>query len=220
MAMLYSGGELSPSKGFSVERSLVWRFIGIVGLLLAVSLAGCGPYVFRSGALLEPPNPAPEIALPDQRGHPFRLSEQQGRIQLIFFGFTNCPDVCPTALAELAAVRKKLGNDAQKIQVVFVSVDPERDTPERLGRYVDSFDTGTIALHGTQDELNRIYQDYGVMAVRRDLPDSALKYTMDHTASVYIIDQKGNWRGMISHGAPIDDIVSDLQYLIRTGGSS
>jgi protein SCO1/2 len=190
-------------------------------LILALTplLAACGPYTFRSGALLEPPNPAPEIALTDTAGQPFRLSEQRGMVTLIFFGFTNCPDVCPTALADMSAARKRLEGDAEKVRVVFITVDPARDTPERMGRYVQAFDPDFIGLTGTEAELAQIYQAYGVTAIKRELPNSALGYTMDHSASVYVIDQGGNWRAMISHGSPIDDVVSDLRYLIRTGGA-
>ncbi|GAB4126322.1 MAG: SCO family protein [Roseiflexaceae bacterium] len=195
-----------------------WRFVVVLALVLPM-LAACGPYTWRSGAQLDPANAAPNVVLTDQRGVSFQLDQQRGKVTLLFFGFTNCPDVCPTALADMAAVRRKLGSDADKTQVVFITVDPERDTPEVMGRYVGMFDPSYIALTGSPSELQAIYQAYGVTAIRRELPNSALKYTMDHSASVYVIDQAGRWRGLISHGAAIDDVVSDLQYLIRTGGA-
>jgi protein SCO1 len=194
------------------------RYLALLVVVLPI-LSACGPYTFRSGAILDPPSPAPEVALNDQAGNPFRLSDQREGITLLFFGFTNCPDVCPTALADMAAARRKLGDDAAKIHVVFITVDPARDTPERMGRYVTAFDPTFTALSGTEDALQAIYKAYGVTAIKRELPNSALGYTMDHTASVYVIDQKGQWRAMLSHGSAVDDVVSDLRYLLRTGGA-
>jgi protein SCO1/2 len=189
----------------------------ILLLLTALALlAACGPYRFRSGTLLEPAEPAPAVALTDTQGAPFRLSEQQGALTLIFFGFTNCPDVCPTTLADLAAARKQLGGDAEKVRVVLITVDPERDTPDRLKRYVQSFDPSFIALTGPQADLAEVYRSYGVSVTKRELPDSALGYTVDHGASVYVVDQSGNWRALISNGSTVADIVADLRYLLRS----
>lgn len=194
------------------------RYLALLLVALPL-LAACGPYTFRSGAILDPPSPAPEVELTDASGSPFRLSEQRGGITLLFFGFTNCPDVCPTALADMAAARRKLGGDAEKIRVIFITVDPARDTPDRLSRYVTAFDPSFTALTGSEEALQAIYKAYGVAAIKRELPNSALGYTMDHTASVYVIDQKGQWRAMLSHGSAVDDVVSDLRYLLRTGGA-
>jgi protein SCO1 len=197
--------------------SLLQR-LSVIGCLLALVACG-GPYIWRSGALLDAATTAPEVVLTNQDGQPFTLSQQTGVVTLLFFGFTNCPDVCPTTLADLAAARKKLGTDGDKIRVVLITVDPARDTPERLGRYVQTFDPTFIALSGTEAELQAVYQSYGVTAIRRDVPNSALGYTIDHNASVYVIDQSGHWRALISNGAAIDDIVADLRYLISSGGN-
>ena len=196
--------------------SLTYRVM--VMLALAAMLSACGPYIFRSGALIEPPNPATDFTLLDSDGQPFQLSQQRSKLTLMFFGFTNCPDVCPTTLADMKAVRERLGADANKTQFIMITVDPERDTPERMGRYVKSFDPSFIGLHGTQEQLAQIYKAYGVTAIRRELPNSALKYTMDHSASVYVIDKGQQWRAQLMYGSAIDDLVSDIRYLIRSGG--
>lgn len=187
-------------------------------IALASGLSACGPYIFRSGALIEPPNPAADFTLNTSEGQPFQLSQQRNKLILMFFGFTNCPDVCPTTLADMKAVRERLGTDAEKTQFVMITVDPDRDTPERMTRYVKAFDPSFIGLVGSQAQLDQIYKDYGVTAIRRELPDSALKYTMDHSASVYVIDKNMQWRAQLSYGSAIDDLVSDIRYLLRSGG--
>jgi protein SCO1/2 len=187
-------------------------------LALSLALSACGSYEFRGG-VIEPPSDSPDFTLTNQSGQPFQLSEQRGQVVLLFFGFTNCPDVCPTALAEAAAARRQLGTDGEKLTVALITVDPERDTPERLGRYVRAFDPSFVGLSGTRAELEPIYKAYGVAATRRELPESALAYTIDHSAFLYVIDRDGQWRVAFTPGTPIEDMVSDLRHLIQTGVS-
>jgi protein SCO1/2 len=188
-------------------------------LLSAIALSSCGePYRFR-GTMIEPPNDAPDFTLSDQHGQPFRLSEQRGKVVVLYFGFTSCPDICPTTLADLAAVRRELGADAEHLQVALITVDPERDTQERLARYMQAFDPTFIGLRPTQAELPVVLKAYGATAIRRELPGSALGYTMDHSGFMYVIDQAGRWREVFAHGSEITDITSDLRQIIRTGAS-
>lgn len=189
-------------------------FLSILSILSALLLSSCGAYEFR-GTVLEPPNPAPELPLTDQFGNEFRLSNYRGKIVLLFFGFTHCPDICPAALGDLKRVMEKLGNDAEKVQVVLVSVDPERDTPDLMQRYLAAFHPTFLGLNGDRAVLEKAYKDYGVTAIRRDLPNSGLGYTIDHSGYIYAIDQAGNWRLLWAHGTPVDDIVSDVQALLR-----
>lgn len=184
--------------------------------LCMLLLVSCGTHNFH-GMVIEPPNPAPDFTLLNHQGQPFQLSAQQGKLVVMFFGFTHCPDVCPTTLADMKAVRSKLGNDAEHLQVVFISVDPERDTPDLVNRYVTAFDPTFIGLSGPSTTLERIYQDYGVTAIRRELPNSAITYTMDHSAFTYVIDRSGNYRMLFPYNTSIDEIVSDLRYLIQQG---
>lgn len=186
----------------------------ILAVLSALLLSGCGTYEFR-GTVLEPPNPAPELPLVDQFGNEFRLSNYRDKIVLVFFGFTHCPDICPTALGDLKRVMEKLGNDAAKVQVVFVSVDPERDTPDLMQRYLAAFNPTFLGLNGDRAVLEQVYKNYGVTVIKRELPDSGLGYTIDHSGYIYAIDQAGNWRLLWAHGTPVDDIVSDVQALLR-----
>ena len=196
-----------------MERRHLWWPIAL-GIILAATLAGCGEYRYRAMASIDEPIMAPDFTLTDVDGAPFALNAQRGAIVLLFFGFTSCPDVCPTTLADLAAVRKNLGADAARVRTVVVTVDPERDTPEQLKRYVQVYDAEAVGLLADRPTLEAVFRDYGVVAQRRDLPDSALGYTIDHTSAVYVIDAAGQWVGLFGYGAPVSDITADLQHLL------
>lgn len=185
--------------------------------LLTVLLAACGQHQF-SGTVIDPPKPAKDFTITDASGRPFTLSAQKGNVVALFFGFTNCPDVCPTELADLAAVKRRLGADGERLKVAVISVDPERDTPERMARYVTSFDPSFTGLRADRPQLDALMKDYGVTAILHELPGSALGYTVDHSAFLYIIDKQGNLRMLFSHGSSLDGMTSDLRYLIREGG--
>ncbi len=186
----------------------------LLGVVLALLLSGCGPYVFR-GSTVQPPDIAPDITLADQSGRPFLLSEQRDKVIVLFFGFGSCPDICPTALADLANARRQLGDEAKDIQVAMVTLDPERDSPDVLGRYVTRFDPTFLGLSGTPQQLEAAQKAYGVTAIRRDLPGSALKYTIDHSGYIYVIDRAGRWRSFFHVGSSVEDMVSDLRFLAR-----
>jgi protein SCO1/2 len=196
-----------------MERRHLWWPIAL-GIILAATLASCGEYRYRAMASIDEPIMAPDFTLTDYDGAPFALNAQRGSIVLLFFGFTSCPDVCPTTLAELAAVRKNLGADAERVRTVVITVDPERDTAAQLKRYVQVFDPAAVGLLADRPALEAVYRDYGVVAQRRDLPDSALGYTIDHTSAVYVIDAAGRWVGLFGYGAPVGDITADLQHLL------
>lgn len=195
----------------------LWALLRVLALIGALALSGCATEPFH-GALLDPADPAPDFTLTDQHGQPFRIGEQRGSLVLMFFGYTTCPDFCPTTMHDLAEVRRELGNDAERVRVVMVTVDPERDTAEQLQRYLATFDDSFTGLRGTQAELDPVLKAYGVTAIRREMPDSAMKYAMDHSTSVYAIDQSGKWRALFSYGMPIKEIASDVRYLLKTGG--
>lgn len=184
-------------------------------LLLTFVLAACGsPYTYQAIRPVDEPKPAPDFTLIDHTGAPFRLSEQSGKVRIMFFGFTSCPDICPTTLSDMAYVRRELGADAAKVQMIFVTVDPQRDTPAKLASYLPLFDADFVGLTGGQTALDGVMRDYGVAARRVELPDSALGYTMDHSASIYIIDGQGRWFGMFSHGADLKPFIADLRHLV------
>ncbi|MCA9871058.1 MAG: SCO family protein, partial [Anaerolineae bacterium] len=138
-----------------------------------------------------------------------------GKVSLLFFGYTTCPDVCPTTLAEARTILNDLGDDANDVEFLFVTVDPERDTPEKLAAYTDAFHPGIIGLTGTPDQLASIYGEFGVRAERVEAPESALGYLMNHTSRMYLVDQDGNLRLSYGYGTPVEDIVNDVKHLVK-----
>jgi protein SCO1/2 len=139
----------------------------------------------------------------------------RGDIVLLFFGYTSCPDVCPTTLSEMKRVLAELGSNAGQVQVIFVTVDPERDTPQKLRDYVSIFNPAFIGLSGSMEELQEVWSDYGVYREEEQLPNSATGYLVNHTARVYLIDRDGNLRLSYSFGTPTDDFVHDLKILFK-----
>lgn len=185
-----------------------------------VGLGGCATQPQFKGTILDPALPAPDFTLTDHNGQPFTLSEQRGKVVLLFFGFASCPDICPAELANLAAVYRELGTAANELQVALITLDPERDTPERLALYVQAFNPTFTGLYADSAILAPILKEYGVFAERRDLPGSALGYTIDHSGFVYLIDTSGRWRAIFAHGTPVADIVSDVRFFLRERGGS
>jgi len=173
------------------------------------------PASFLGAAFGEPYPPAPEIELTRSDGSRFKLSEMRGNVELIFFGYTSCPDVCPTTLAELKLALSNLKEaDAARVKVLFVTVDPKRDTPQRVQAYVNHFNESFIGLSGTEAELDKVWKDYGVF--RLEMPgSSAAGYTVDHTARVTLIDQQGNMRVSFGFDTAVDDMVHDLKLILK-----
>jgi protein SCO1/2 len=167
------------------------------------------------GTLYDPALPAPEIDLIRDSGSSFRLREMRGNVVLLFFGYASCPDVCPTTLSELRKVNEELGNHADQVKVVFVTVDPERDTPVKIQKYVSIFNPSFIGLSGSLEELEPVWKNYGVYREVDQGSSSAAGYLVSHTARVYVIDRDGKLRLSYSYGTPPDDIVHDLKILFR-----
>jgi protein SCO1/2 len=189
-------------------------------LLLLYLLLGCarqasGPPLH--GGRIEPARAAANFALTDQDGKPFALDSTRGKVVLLYFGYTSCPDVCPTTLSDMAAAREQLGADANQVQVVFVTVDPERDTQEVLKRYVPAFDASFTGLRGSADTIKQVADAYGVKYKKTPLANSALGYAVDHSAFVYVIDRTGRLRELFPFGTSREDITSDLRVLLTEG---
>lgn len=179
------------------------------------SAAPAGSAGLRSGAF-DPPRQAPDFALPTTQGGEFQLSRHLGKVVALTFGYTSCPDVCPTVLAELSQLRVRLGAAARRVQVVYVSVDPERDTASRLRAYTEQFDRTFLGLTGAPDQLAPVWKAYGVSVVRRDLPGSKPPtYLIHHSASVFLIDRTGRMRVMAPFGTPLDDVLHDVRALLK-----
>jgi protein SCO1/2 len=186
---------------------------GLAGSSLASAAPAPGGAAFRSG-VLEPPHPAPDFALPATDGSTFRLREQRGRVVVLVFGYTFCPDVCPLTLAEMLQVRTRLGDRGARVRVVFITVDPERDTLERLRAYVGAFDRSFVGLTGEPGALARVRRDYGVVAEKRTVAGTKAAYLVDHSAFVYVVDPEGRLRLAFPFGTSIDDMTHDLKLLL------
>jgi len=192
------------------------RRAAAIALALAAPLAGCArqPPAFH-GTTWDPPSPAPEIRLTDQHGEPFVLAEHRGQVVLVFFGFTFCPDVCPTTLSTWARVRRALGPDASRVEFVFVTVDPERDDARRLAEHLAIFDDAIVGLTGTPGELQPVWDAFHIYHERREVDGGAGGYLVDHTSRVFVIDPAGRIRMTEDFNAPPDDVVDDVRALLE-----
>jgi len=194
--------------------------VGVIALLVIVVIAAVTFFMsqfdsFRGTAYVEPYPPAHEIELTQADSQAFRLSEQKGKIILLFFGYTSCPDVCPTTLAELKLVTDELGDSADSVKVVFITVDPERDTPEKIQAYADQFNKNFIGLSGSLAQLQKIWDGYGIYRKIAPPEGSEAGYSVDHTARITLIDADGNLRLSYGYQTPVDDIVHDIKLLLK-----
>lgn len=198
-------------------------FLVGIGVLIGLALVFIGwqfsqrNYRFQ-GSLIDPPVPAADFSLVDHNGASFRLSDQRGKIVLLFFGYTYCPDVCPVTMSVFRQVKQQLGSQADDVRFVFVTVDPERDTVEQMQRYVPNFDPDFIGLTGAQSDLEKVWKSYGVYASKQPVDNSGQSgdnYLVDHTARVYLVDQAGDWRLTYPFGMEASQITDDLEYLLR-----
>jgi protein SCO1/2 len=184
----------------------------VIILAVVANLLFAGQSGFRGTAYNEPYPLAPYFELTDSNGDLFRLSDQRGKIVLLFFGYTSCPDVCPTTLAELNLALKEIGDKASSVQVVLVSVDPDRDTPQRVQEYVSRFNPSFIGLSGTTTELQNIWTDYDIF---REIVQSDSGIIVNHTARTILIDNDVKMRLSYGFGTPVDDIVHDLELILK-----
>lgn len=152
-----------------------------------------------------------KLELVDHTGRPRRLQDWRGKAVVLFFGFTHCPDVCPTTLAETAGALKQLGPDAKRVQVLFVTVDPERDTQQALAQYVTAFDPSFIGLRGDEEATRRVAKEFKIYYEKRKQGDG---YTVDHSAQTYVIDPQGRLRLLVRHDRLAQDLAHDLRVLL------
>lgn len=154
------------------------------------------------------------IVLADAHGVPRRLTDFQGKVVIVFFGFTSCPDICPTTLAALAQIRRDLGAAGESLQVVFITVDPDRDLPERLRQYTEQFDSSFVALRPEPQQLPAVLESFRAIATKMPLPGSD-DYMMDHSAVKYVYDRRGQLRLIAASDLPSAALATDLTILVR-----
>jgi protein SCO1/2 len=197
----------------NTPRRLFLAAFSALALAACDQIGGAAKPAFR-GVDLTGASYARQLSLPDQDGKPRSLADFKGKVVVVFFGYTQCPDVCPTTLAELAQVKKSLGADGERVQGVFVTVDPERDTPELLKPYMTSFDPSFVALRGNAEQLKDAAREFKVYyaKVPGKTPES---YTMDHTAASFIFDTQGRVRVFARYGAGAQALADDIKLLLN-----
>ena len=191
---------------------------GLLAAALCAFLTACSPEApkFRSTDITGA-DFGKELALTGHDGKPRTLADFRGKAVVLFFGYTHCPDICPTTLADMAAVMKALGPDAARVQVLFVTVDPERDTPEMLAKYVPSFDPAFLGLSGDAAAVQRAAKEFKIFYEKR--PGKALgAYTVDHSGQSYVLDAQGRLRLVVRHDRIAQDLAEDLRALLKEKG--
>lgn len=191
------------------------RFAHLIAMLMIVVGGACvGWYTFHPGpdvSVERLGRVAPDFNLTDTAGQPRTLASYRGQVVVLVFGFTFCPEACPTELFKLAQVMKRLGSDADRVQVLMVTLDPERDSPEVLRRYVAAFDPRFGALTGTTEQLRHAAQNFSVVYTRVPIGDS---YTIDHSTAIYLIDQQGRHRASEPMSVGVDALALRIGALV------
>ena len=190
------------------------RWLSLLALCCLVNLAACGekPQAFQatdvSGVEF-----GKKFELVDHHGQVRHLEDFRGKVTVMFFGFTHCPDVCPTTLAEQAEVLKQLGDSAKRVQMLFVTVDPERDTPEVLAGYVTAFNPGIIGLTGSLEQIDAVAREFKIFYQKSEGSRPGM-YSVDHSAGTFIFDTQGRLRLYVRYGQDSEAIASDIERLL------
>jgi protein SCO1 len=191
------------------------KFLSLVALCMALFATGCGETKapFNSVDITGAPGFGTDFRLTDHNGTPRTMADFHGKVVAIFFGFTFCPDVCPTTLSEMRQVASNLGSDANKLQVLFVTVDPKRDTKEVLSKYLPAFNPSFLGLMGDEAATQKVTKDFKIIArvVPGQSPDT---YTIDHTAGTLIFDKQGRLRLMAPYGLGAEKLTQDIKRLM------
>jgi protein SCO1/2 len=188
----------------------------IVFSVISIFYSGCGEKEspFHGNAYSEPIT-APDFILTNTQGDLFKLSDYRGHVILIFFGYIYCPDVCPMTLSAWAKVQAGLRNESDKVKFVFITVDPDRDTPAQLHKHLSIFSDNFIGLTGELEELNPVYDSYGVLRKIEQISDSSTGYVVSHTSWIYVVDRSGILRLNYLFDAQPDDILHDVKLILK-----
>lgn len=195
----------------STRTAFRWAFAPLLLAALLVACSGDKP-AFKATDVTGA-SYAQQLELTDHTGKRRTLAEFRGSVAAIFFGFTRCPDVCPTTLSQMKAVLAEMGADAKRVQVLFITVDPERDTAEVLNQYVTAFDPSFIGLTGSVDDIKRVTKEFKVF-FQKTAGTTADNYSVDHTAAFYIYDPAGRLRLFARHNTPAADLAADIKLLL------
>lgn len=193
---------------------LLMAFLAIAaaGVMVAASSGLLGPPQLK-GTVYPEPRPTPDFTLTNAQGQPVALHDFSDKVVLLYFGYTFCPDVCPTTMAELAKVQRQVDDEGRSLQVIMVSVDPQRDTPQVVQEYVSSFHPTFIGLSGTEAQIAAAAEPLGIYYEAQE-GSAESGYVVDHTARVFLVDQQGELHLSYSFATPAEDIASDLRVLM------
>ena len=180
-------------------------------LLLLAAPAGAADAPELKAGVFEPPRAAPDFSLRGSDGGELRLSRHRGKVVALAFGFTSCPDVCPVTLGTLREARKQLVAEGKDLQVLYVTVDPERDDAERMRSYLANFDPSFVGGTGAPEQLAAVRKEYGILAEKVKTPAG---YSVAHSSSIYLIDREGRLRALMPYGHPAGDFVHDVKLLL------
>ncbi len=199
-------------------RSISARAAALIGLLCLLLVSACSEKAAPFKSIdLTGADYAKNFSLPDVNGQTKTLADFQGKVAVVFFGFTQCPDVCPTTMAEVAEAKKLLGKDGDKVTAIFVTVDPERDTPQVLKAYMQSFDPSFTALRGSEAQIAALAKDFKVYYKKVD-GKTPTSYTFDHTAASFVYDPQGKLRLYTRYGLGAQALADDLRILLKSSG--
>jgi len=190
-----------------MEKKVLWIGFGLMALLVMVAaIMSLTEKASFKGVVISPAPEAHDIKLTDQNSQPFELFAHKGKVTLIYFGYTNCPDECPLTMAKLKLVKGLLGDRSSEVEVIMVTTDPARDTPEKMKGYLQNFDPAFVGLTGSASDLEKVWKDYGVVVENGG---------ETHSDRVYVIDQKGRLRLTFPFDMSGDDIKSDISQLLQ-----
>ena len=202
-------------RGNHLRRTLTLFFL----LLFSLAVGAANDATLKAG-VFSPPRQAPELSLSGSDGAELKLSRYRGKVVVLAFGFTSCVDVCPVTLAVLAQARKKLGTQAKDIQVVYVTVDPERDDAQRMREYLANFDPTIVGGTGTAKQLAIVQKAYGIIAnkvaSKTASKQTGAHYSIAHSSYTYLIDREGKLRALMPYGHSADDYAHDFKILLRS----
>jgi len=194
------------------ERRHVQRTLMLfLSLLFAAAADGADDTNLKAG-VFTPARPAPDFTLSGSDGSKLQLSKYLGKVVILAFGFTSCPDVCPTTLAVLAQARRNLGRDGDEVKVVYITVDPERDDAKRMRKYLAAFDPTFVGGTGSPERLAAVRREYGIAADKRR---AGSDYVVAHSSYIYFIDRAGRLRALMPYGHTADDYVHDVRILLK-----
>ncbi len=202
--------------------SLAWRFLAPL-LAMALLLGACADPGRPAPIVWVKDRPIADFTLTDQEGAPFRLSDHAGKVRLLNFGYTSCPDICPTTMIDWRDTKRLLGDEAEGVSFIMVTVDPDVDTPAVLKRFLGHFDPAFIGLSGTEDELQGVWDRFGVKVDEVKLSGSATEHSISHSTATYVVDGDGNLVMKFSFDAQPVDMARGIRELLEkseTGGGS